>query len=153
MDGVSDMGGMDGFGKVEAEPNEPAFHAPWEGRVMALQRAVGFAGGWNTDMSRYAQERLPPSVCLSVSYYKRWALAMDRGGNRTRSRVVSAADARGGAVPRAEAVRQGAGACARGERSVPAGVCAEACVGAVSVSRRLSGPTARNPGSHTRSSA
>jgi nitrile hydratase len=77
MDGVSDMGGMDGFGKVEVEANEPTFHAPWEGRVMALQRAIGFAGGWNTDMSRYAQERLPPSVYLSVSYYKRWALAME----------------------------------------------------------------------------
>ena len=27
MNGVHDMGGMDGFGKVEAEPNEPVFHA------------------------------------------------------------------------------------------------------------------------------
>ncbi|HEX4826633.1 MAG TPA: nitrile hydratase subunit beta, partial [Xanthobacteraceae bacterium] len=25
MDGVHDMGGMDGFGKVEPEPNEPVF--------------------------------------------------------------------------------------------------------------------------------
>ena len=31
MNGVHDMGGMDGFGKVEAEPNEPVFHAAWEG--------------------------------------------------------------------------------------------------------------------------
>ena len=30
MDGVHDMGGMDGFGKVEVEQNEPVFHAPWE---------------------------------------------------------------------------------------------------------------------------
>ena len=30
MDGIHDMGGMDGFGKVEPEPNEPVFHAPWE---------------------------------------------------------------------------------------------------------------------------
>ena len=28
MDGVHDMGGMDGFGKVEPEPNEPVFHHP-----------------------------------------------------------------------------------------------------------------------------
>ena len=41
MDGVHDMGGMDGFGKVEPEPNEPVFHAPWEGRVLAMQRAMG----------------------------------------------------------------------------------------------------------------
>ena len=32
MDGVHDMGGMDGFGKVEPEPNEPVFHHRWEGR-------------------------------------------------------------------------------------------------------------------------
>ncbi|HXW40878.1 MAG TPA: nitrile hydratase subunit beta [Xanthobacteraceae bacterium] len=77
MDGVHDMGGMDGFGKVVAEPNEPVFHAPWEGRVLAMQRAMGYAGAWNTDMSRFAQERLPPAVYLGVSYYKRWALAME----------------------------------------------------------------------------
>lgn len=77
MDGVHDMGGMDGFGKVVPEPNEPVFHAPWEGRVLALQRAMGFAGAWNTDMSRFAQERLPPAVYLGVSYYKRWELAME----------------------------------------------------------------------------
>src|SRR3979490_745431 len=78
MDGVHDMGGMDGFGKVEPEPDEPAFHAAWEGRVLALQRALSYAGAWNIDMSRYAQERLPPRVYLTVSYYKRWALGMER---------------------------------------------------------------------------
>jgi len=77
MDGVHDMGGLDGFGKVEKEPNEPPFHAPWEGRVLGMQRAMGYAGAWNTDMSRYAQERLPPAAYLSISYYKRWALAME----------------------------------------------------------------------------
>jgi nitrile hydratase len=78
MDSIHDMGGMDGFGKVEPEPNEPVFHAPWEGRVLAMQRAMGYAGAWNTDMSRYAQERLPPATYLSISYYKRWALAMEQ---------------------------------------------------------------------------
>ena len=31
MDGVHDMGGMDGFGKIEVEKNEPVFHAEWRG--------------------------------------------------------------------------------------------------------------------------
>ena len=44
MDGIHDMGGMHGFGKVEPEPNEPPFHAPWEGRALALNRAMGYAG-------------------------------------------------------------------------------------------------------------
>jgi nitrile hydratase subunit beta len=78
MDGIHDMGGMDGFGKVEPEPNEPVFHAPWEGRVLAMQRAMGYAGAWQIDMSRFAQERLPPQVYLGASYYQRWALAMER---------------------------------------------------------------------------
>jgi nitrile hydratase len=78
MDGVHDMGGMDGFGKVEPEPNEPPFHEKWEGRVLALQRAMGYAGAWCIDMSRAAQESLPPLVYLASSYYRRWALAMER---------------------------------------------------------------------------
>jgi len=78
MNGVHDMGGMHGFGKVEPEANEPPFHASWEGRVLAMQRAMGFTGAWNIDMSRAAQERLPANVYLSVSYYHRWALGMER---------------------------------------------------------------------------
>ena len=78
MNGIHDMGGMDGFGKVEAEPNEPPFHASWEGRVLAMQRAMGYAGAWHIDHSRYAQETLPPQVYLTVSYYQRWELAMEK---------------------------------------------------------------------------
>jgi nitrile hydratase beta subunit len=77
MDGIHDMGGMDGFGKVEVEQNEPPFHAPWEGRVLGMQRAMSYAGAWHIDHSRFAQERLPPATYLSVSYYKRWELAME----------------------------------------------------------------------------
>ena len=55
MDGIHDMGGMDGFGKVEPEPNEPVFHADWEGRVLAMNRVMGGAGAWNIDMGRYGR--------------------------------------------------------------------------------------------------
>ena len=78
MNGAHDMGGMDGFGKVEAEKNEPPFHEEWEGRVLALVRSMGYAGAWHIDDSRYAQETLPPPVYLAVSYYQRWALAMEK---------------------------------------------------------------------------
>jgi nitrile hydratase subunit beta len=78
MNGVHDMGGMDGFGKVEVEQNEPPFHEKWEGRVLAMQRAMGYAGAWHIDHSRFAQERLPPHVYLGASYYQRWALAMEK---------------------------------------------------------------------------
>ena len=59
MDGAHDMGGVKGFGPVKPEPNEPVFHAPWEGRVMAMSRAMGANGGLNIDMQRFARELLP----------------------------------------------------------------------------------------------
>ena len=78
MDGVHDMGGMDGFGKVEPESNEPVFHAPWEGRVMAMNRAMGAAGAWNIDMSRFSLESLPPVDYLGSTYYRKWFLGLER---------------------------------------------------------------------------
>ena len=56
MDGVHDMGGTDGFGKVEPEANEPVFHHRWEGRVLAMSRAIGVFRAWTIDSSRYAIE-------------------------------------------------------------------------------------------------
>jgi len=78
MDGIHDMGGMDGFGKVEAEPNEPTFHEQWEGRVMAMVRALGANGGLNIDMQRFSRESLPPVVYLESSYYQKWFLAFEQ---------------------------------------------------------------------------
>ena len=77
MDGVHDMGGMDGFGKVEPEQNEPVFHEPWEGRVLAMARSIGYAGAYSADHARFAQERLPPTTYLTASYYQRWQLGME----------------------------------------------------------------------------
>jgi nitrile hydratase subunit beta len=94
MDSVHDMGGMDGFGKVEAEKDEPVFHAPWEGRVLAMQRAMGYAGAWHIDHARFAQERLPPLTYLGVSYYQRWELAMEK--NVTERGFASAAELEAG---------------------------------------------------------
>lgn len=78
MNGVHDMGGMHGFGKVEPEADEPTFHADWEARVLAMQRAMRFTRAWNIDMSRDAIEHLPAHVYLSVSYYEKWALGIER---------------------------------------------------------------------------
>ena len=75
---MHDMGGMHGFGPVEAEPNEPLFHAAWEARVRALQRAMGATGLWTLDEFRAAQELLPPLTYLSSSYYERWVRALER---------------------------------------------------------------------------
>jgi nitrile hydratase subunit beta len=72
MDGIHDLGGVDGFGAVVPERDEPVFHQRWEGRAYAMSTAMGAAGEWNIDMGRHGIERLPPVVYLSSSYYERW---------------------------------------------------------------------------------
>ncbi len=74
MDGVHDMGGMDGFGKVEPEPDEPVFHHRWEGRVLAMSRAIGVFRAWTIDTSRHAIELMAPSIYLTRPYYEKWFL-------------------------------------------------------------------------------
>ena len=76
MDGVHDMGGMDGFGPVVPEADEPVFHEPWEARMMAMTRAMGATGIWTIDMQRFSREQVPPHLYLAASYYQRWFLGM-----------------------------------------------------------------------------
>ena len=77
MNGVHDMGGMDGFGAIECLPNEPVFHAPWEGRVLAMSRALGGLQEWNIDIGRYWIELLAPDAYLASSYYARWLARLE----------------------------------------------------------------------------
>src|SRR5215469_5895457 len=77
MDGIHDMGGMDGFGRVQPEANEPAFHADWERRVFGIVNGVLALTGVNIDEFRHAIERIPPARYLSSSYYQRWLLAAE----------------------------------------------------------------------------
>ena len=72
MNGVHDMGGMHGLGPVEAEPNEPVFHAEWERRAFAITIAAGFLGRWNIDMSRHSREVMPGPEYLTTTYYEHW---------------------------------------------------------------------------------
>jgi nitrile hydratase subunit beta len=75
MNGVHDMGGMDGFGPVIAEKNEPAFHEQWEARMYAI--AMSLARQFrNVDEFRHAIERIPAPVYVASSYYERWLNAM-----------------------------------------------------------------------------
>src|SRR5690348_444091 len=75
MNGVHDMGGMDGFGPVQVETNEPVFHADWERKTFATMMAIGRRLG-NIDEFRHAIERIPAPTYLDSSYYERWLNAM-----------------------------------------------------------------------------
>jgi nitrile hydratase subunit beta len=74
MNNVHDMGGMQGFGPINPEPEheEPVFHADWERRVFALCVASGALGIWSLDEARHNRESLPPLTYLGNSYYGIW---------------------------------------------------------------------------------
>ena len=72
MNGVHDMGGMHGLGAIVREEDEPVFHEEWEGRTMALARAMLAGSYFNLDEFRHAMERIEPSYYLRSSYYERW---------------------------------------------------------------------------------
>jgi nitrile hydratase len=78
VNGVHDMGGMHGFGRVAREANEPVFHARWEARVLGVAfQLVGF--GWATiDAFRHSIERIEPVEYLRTGYYGRWLAAVER---------------------------------------------------------------------------
>jgi len=74
MNGIHDMGGMDGFGKVQPQDNEP-FHEDWEKQVLFATFLV--RTGSTVDESRFIQESIPPVEYLSQSYFWRWLHSLE----------------------------------------------------------------------------
>jgi nitrile hydratase subunit beta len=72
VNGVHDLGGMDGFGPVHREPDEPVFHEPWESRVFGMYLTSAGQPPTTLDARRHQLERLDPAQYLSSSYYERW---------------------------------------------------------------------------------
>lgn len=78
MDGIHDMGGMQGFGAVPRETDEPVFHSRWEAQVFGLLESAGASGlTRNVDAFRHAIERLPPLDYLADGYYGRWLACLE----------------------------------------------------------------------------
>ena len=71
MDGMHDLGGKQGFGKVRYTLNAQAFHARWEVRVNSLYAHAVRLGLFNMDEYRHAIERMEPRHYLTASYYER----------------------------------------------------------------------------------
>jgi nitrile hydratase subunit beta len=71
MDGMHDLGGKQGFGKVRFTPNAKAFHAPWEVRANSLYGFAVRSGIFNMDEYRHAIERMDPRHYMTASYYER----------------------------------------------------------------------------------
>jgi nitrile hydratase len=71
MDGMHDLGGKQGFGRIRYSLRAETFHEPWEKRVNALYSLAVKLGIFNMDEYRHAIERMEPRHYLSASYYER----------------------------------------------------------------------------------
>ena len=75
MDGIHDLGGMQGFGPVGHSPAEPAFPHPWEAAARALMAVVSDAVDASGGEFRHSIERMDPGHYLTSSYYEHWLTA------------------------------------------------------------------------------
>jgi nitrile hydratase beta subunit len=71
MDGMHDLGGKQGFGRVRYTLDAPAYHAEWEVKANALYGFAVRSGMFNMDEYRHAIERMDPRHYLTASYYER----------------------------------------------------------------------------------
>ena len=108
MNSVHDLGGMDGFGPVDVEANEPVFHYPWERLVFGLVSAMSAQRLTNTHAFRHAIERMDPAHYLGSPYYEHWltglATLLVEKGVATHADLEAKA---GGRVPLSQPVRPG----------------------------------------------
>ena len=58
MNGIHDMGGMQGAGPIASENDEPVFHERWEKKVFAMQIAASGQGLYSGAEFRHAIERM-----------------------------------------------------------------------------------------------
>jgi len=75
VDGIHDLGGMQGFGPVGHSAAEPVFHDRWEALAFALLWVVEDALDATEGELRYAMERMDPGHYLTASYYEHWLTA------------------------------------------------------------------------------
>lgn len=76
MNGMHDLGGRQGFGRVRYAPGAPTYHAGWEKRIDALKSLLVKHGVINMDEYRHAIERMEPRHYLSAGYYERTLTAV-----------------------------------------------------------------------------
>ncbi len=77
MNGIHDMGGMQGAGPIAPEHDEPVFHEQWEKKVFAMQIAASGQGLYSGAEFRHAIERMNWIHYLESSYYEHWLTAIE----------------------------------------------------------------------------
>lgn len=72
MNGIHDLGGIDGMGAVVVDDDEPVFAADWERAVLLMFPASARAGLFQLDQFRFGIERMPAVEYLTTPYYEHW---------------------------------------------------------------------------------
>src|SRR5271155_5691120 len=75
MDGIHDLGGMQGFGPVLMDTEELVFGNEFDRRTFRMMMA-GMLAGHLGNRHRYAVERIDPRLYLTSSYYERWLIGI-----------------------------------------------------------------------------
>jgi nitrile hydratase beta subunit len=78
VDGVHDMGGMHGFGRVVEPGSELPYHERWEPRIFAIQMLVGLEGLGAGPGGRAVREEMDPADYLAAPYYERWLYSAEQ---------------------------------------------------------------------------
>lgn len=78
MNGLHDLGGLDGLGPIHPTPAEPVFNAEWEKAAFTLFPAAFRAGYCGVDAFRYGIERMDPREYLSSPYYLHWVHSVEQ---------------------------------------------------------------------------
>jgi nitrile hydratase subunit beta len=82
MNGVFDLGGTDGMGKVVTEENEPVFRAEWEKAAFAMFSQCFRAGFFGVDAFRHGIEQMEPAEYLLSNYYEHWTHTVEHYGEK-----------------------------------------------------------------------
>jgi nitrile hydratase len=75
VDGIHDLGGMQGFGPVVHSPAERVFPERWQAVARALLQVVAGAAGVSGGEFRHSIERMEPGHYLTSDYYEHWLTA------------------------------------------------------------------------------
>lgn len=75
MDGIHDLGGRHGFGKIDVDEPEEQFHQPYEARIRSIAYTITQAPDWSKDWFRHCRELIPPEDYLGRPYFDQWAQA------------------------------------------------------------------------------
>jgi nitrile hydratase subunit beta len=78
VDGVHDMGGMQGFGPVTWPGADAPFHEEWEARILAMTVITGFER-LRCNNGRADREEMEPAEYLAAGYFDRWVYSTERG--------------------------------------------------------------------------